>query len=421
MKISNFIKRISFAFNCLLLALFLVSQPLPGLGTTRILSGFLVIMLLAIKWRKVRSRILPFVREKNIKTAMGLFAICFFIALIHSVIDIGGGASYNENFMPHYIIYIVLFSFILPLYCLVSFDSLREFVFAWTIIIIIEAIVVIFAVVNHGFAVYVFEHFYDSERFVNTVEKGMRIVGIGIAGSSGSIAMSTGFMAISFLYLKQQIPSIVYFTIGIIVLLSTLFVGRTGVLCSIVYFATIFFLRRQSMKVYILLSIALFVLLFGVNYLLSHTLQGDGLLMWMTEAFQSEAQEEVLNEIYDQYELPFSLFGTGLTRGKALNGAYCLSDSGYLQSFFAFGVLGFICYYLGAFMMIKGSLKNTHGKIKKYLLVSMLMAFAIELKEGFFMRYVNTFMVVSLSLFASLDSIKRESKKKGVTPTINKR
>lgn len=413
MKKFSLSKYIYFSLNCLILLLFLVSLPFPGLGTTRILSGFIVIVLLALKWNKVKSRFLFYFRKEQIQIAFILYGACFLIALVHSSLNTGVTNSYNEAFSPQYVIYILLYSFILPLYCLVSFDSIKEFVIAWLLVILAEAMIVMAGVVNHDFAVYIFEHYYDSERFVKTVERGSRIVGIGIAGASGGIAMSTGIMALSYLYIREQIPSILYFTLGTIILLATLFVGRTGVLCSLVYIAVTFIFRRQSIKTYIILPLAVFALLWGLNYLLSQTLQADGLLEWMTEAFQSEAREELMGEIYDNYNLPFSILGTGFTRGSS-GDAYCHSDSGYLQSYFAFGVIGFVCYYMAAFLLLRGSMDNCRGKIKKFLFVALIIAFAIEAKEGFFMRYVNSFMVVALSLFSSYESsafsIKRDYK-----------
>lgn len=383
---------------------FLTALPVPKFGNTRILSGLFSILFLILKWKDFKQKISIISVSNKIVRAIVLIICCYLITLIHAATGADASIGSNEAFKSQYLIYIVLFSFVLPSFCLVAFNSVKEFILTWVIIILIEAIIVLFGVVNHEFAIYIYEHFYDNDRFVKSVDRGSRIVGLGIAGASGAVAMSTGIMSLSYLFLQKELSSLQYFLFCSIILLATLFVGRTGVLCSLVFIVTTLILSRQSIKVYILAPLALMALFWGLDFLLGMAAQGDSLFEWMSESFQSEAREETLKHIYSRYNLPFSLIGTGLSRGASINGSFCHSDSGYLQVYFAFGIIGTICYYLGILLLLQGALKGANGSMKYFLMVAVCVAFAIEIKEGFFLKYVYAFVLVSLSLFTSFQS-----------------
>ena len=98
------------------------------------------------------------------------------------------------------------------------------------------------------------------------------------------------------------------------------------------------------------------------------------------------------------------IFGTGVRGGFTPGGNFVDSDSGYIINYSALGIVGSLFYYMANLNMYMITYYINIKKIGRYFLLMLIcISFLIEYKEPFMMKYVFSYIIVTISLFKVLD------------------
>lgn len=394
--------------------MFLFSTELPiAMGiTTRRLAIIIAIGVLLLKkkqtmivWRLLR------------KQKMSSFFICLLLVTLISLFhyfsrDQGGYAqSFSE---PWYFIYIILFILVFSLYCAVEFRSLKEFVFVLVCVYLFQTVIVLRSLVDASFRTHIYESYNNlsgDDRFMDTIERGTRIVGINLAGAAGSVAMSTGALGLVALKVSGKIRTLWFWLLYAIIMVGTVFVGRTGILVEIGLLLPILLQREGRVKNLFYVALFAGLLVIVIMYVLSQVdpLVSEQLVYWMTESFDSSDRARVNEGVLQGGIPPFSvdfIFGTGLETGYSANGVLYTSDSGLIRTYMSYGIVGFILYYMAMFKLLTAPKLRMFGKhMRFFFCVCILIAFIIEYKEPFMMKYIFPQAILACMLLYSKDSM----------------
>lgn len=402
MNITSIVKNV---YNFVLLFFYVFEMPIVGIITTRRLAIFLMCVALMGHRHRYTLKLLwnNLYRTRFIFSVIGLL-FCMIISMINNI-----GLIKNSStvyFEPIYIIYLLLYVIIAAFYVITEFKTIEEFSKLYISIMIFQSIIVYISVVNYTFRMYIYNHFYfDDDRFATSVEWGTRIMGVNLYASTGSLILFTACILLVYLILQKKISNYLFTFLYIVIMGATLFVGRTGFYLEIVtLIAYIFLSKRLSKSIFNLILITILSVLV-VRYVLSNinTTIAEMILNWAGELFNANTRYNTLS-ILRAMEIPkFSsemIFGTNVTLGRTPGGAYMGSDSGYAKIYCAIGIIGLVIYYmsiLGVYRSIP--MKKQDIKNRIYLILLVFIAFLIEYKEPYFLRYIYAWAVLIIYLY----------------------
>lgn len=382
--------------------------PLAGPLTTRRLALVVAIGVIILKWPKVKA-VSKCLNKRRLITSIALLLFCATLTYFHHMSMV---MSPNNTYIEYwYYLYIILYVFVFALYCFVDFKSLKELALVWVSIMVVEAVAIYFAAISTPVRILLYELFYaGDDRFEKSIEWGTRIVGIGVHSSTGSITMSATMILLTYLRIKDRVSLLFYLLVSFILISSTMFIGRTGVLVevAIMAFYLLFYGVSVEKLAYIGLSGAL--LFTFVIYLLqsSDSANSEALFEWMTEALDADRRKDIVAGVEQGGFPPFTLefiFGTGLATGYTADGVTYTSDSGFIRMWMSIGLVGFIVYYYAMYLLFKSPIIKGCNKItRRFLTFSIFIAFLIEYKEPFMMKYIYPWAVLTTALFMAKDN-----------------
>ena len=380
-------------------------EQIPGFNSRRI-SALLAIVVLIFRHKKVMS-VWRGLSKSNIKKAIGCLIVCGFLLLI-SYVSKGVSSPQNEYFEPWYIIYLVLYVIIFPLFCLVEFNDIKDFAKVYLGIFSVQFVAVVMSAISTPFRLILYELFYyGDDRFDKTVMFGSRIIGIALNSSAGSITCCTCALLLAYLLLKNKIKYIPFLFFYGMVMLTTLFIGRMGVVVEVIILLAVLFMggRKAVGRGFVMMAmLGLFSLLLAKVMTSMDTGNSDTLEQWMTAVFDEEEREHTLQGINRDSALPeFSsefILGTGVMTGRTPGGAIVNSDSGYIMILSSLGIVGALFYYAFFFLLYsQHKHKNEERKVALFFLITILCSFIVEYKEPYMLKYTMPFMIIYLSLF----------------------
>ena len=405
-ELKSFIKRrknrigiLRWAARYLILFGFLFNiNILPSISSTNLCS-VLAICVMLTKPEKTKM-IFRLYSKKNLAFFCFSMAFCLLLCFFNGIIYTH--SNNVEVMRPIYIIGEILYVPIFAAYCLVEYEKIEDFAFVLLSLFMVQAIAVFLAVVDSNVRLYLYDHFYfGDDRFELTIEKGTRIMGIALSQSTGSIKCSVAIAVLCVLKIKKSIKEWLYWLLCIIILLMTMFIGRTGLLVEIILI--VFNSIKVDIKSYIYITVSLVLVLFGLQYLLAQIdpSVAEALQTWIFSAFDEEGTTGTLNGI--NKKLPdFSselILGTNVLRGHLPYGGEVQSDSGYVKMVCSIGIIGaFIYYYSFYVILYKGTL-FTKSKFSKFVKLMVLLAFVIEYKEPYFKVGTFAWIILTISLF----------------------
>ena len=225
----------------------------------------------------------------------------------------------------------------------------------------------------------------------------------GLTSSTGaalsviqSLGVGVGLYAISKNFFKKRMLFLIF-----ICFLSTIFVGRTGLLLSIL-FSVLFVLQKLSvLKVFTYITIIYIVFSIGLGSFFRDKLEtiedfsATYFIGWLNEGVNIGDNKTVKTLIYTQKipELTLETFfiGTGTISkdGKNTSG----HDSGYVQTYYSLGILMSIIFYVSFFIFIFKKFKNEN---KKFLFIIVILIMLLEFKEPFLFKYSEGIIILSL-------------------------
>lgn len=229
---------------------------------------------------------------------------------------------------------------------------------------------------------------------------------VSVAGAAFSLIQFTGiFSILTYLnlnYVKWQLKILLNISI-LIILISTLFIGRTGLFLSILVLLLFFVFNKFSIKK-VILGILSFVLILQLNIekvLDSITKDIDGynselFIAWIQSGFRlNNDLVEGLNEMPIPPLTYQTLIGTGLVVGPNGEGNASGHDTGYIQTYYSMGLIMAFVFYLSYFYYLFIKVRKDKFNLS-YLLLFILVL--VESKEFFIFSYAFPFFVFSYIL-----------------------
>ncbi len=223
------------------------------------------------------------------------------------------------------------------------------------------------------------------------------IQGLGVFSALYAARLSRSFLTICF-----------YSSVALLNMASTIVVGRTGLIMSVIFLPVFFIVgnwkQRQALVAIVgaaglgLMVIAgsLFSTLSAFNPRTANV--GE----WALEFFQRGTETVFFSDFGSMPVPPLSmqtLLGTGLVLAENREANASGSDSGYVQTYYALGLLMAFAFYATMFgVCLRYVLLSRDRLLFAVLLLSM---FVVEVKEPFIYKYIYPFFVISVVYMSS--------------------
>ena len=398
-------KLIFYIFQFFVFFCFLLKLPLFAGITARNLSLAVAIVTLCLRARELKQ-IFKLINKNTNIAVIYLFIICTIICICSLPVIRIGSTQYME---PWFFFYEYANVMVFMLYTVIVFRDVSEFLKIYIPIFLVQAIAIFMAVVNSSVRLCLYSNFYvGDDRFARTIEEGTRIVGIGVYASSGSIICSTICLFLVYAVLKDKINSYLFILLYLIMILMTIFIGRTGVLVEILVLAYYFIAGRLSLKKILFIVLPLIIVPIMIVSLVSYmdVSGADVLLEWAFGFLDKEQIQGTASVV--AYKFPdfdeHMIFGTGVLRGTTAYGTFVWSDSGYVKTYCAIGIVGAFLYYFAYLKLFSiPRFKNAPKIIYRYVLLVISIAFIIEYKEPYMHRCIFNWAIMSILLFEAKD------------------
>lgn len=366
---------------------------LPGLTSGRVVFVFICIKSI-YDYKSTRSNI-------NLVRFLSFLALLFTASLIQYLNSMD---FIQSSRILWFSIYSIITPFLLRKYIL----NLEEFLYSILFATSLQSIIAINSFLNPSF----------KESILNTIVVGGNDIGdliyraIGFSSSSGAALSVTQFCGVFaglmlFKYSYNTVVRSPIIWLGILCcLLSTLIIGRTGLIISLLSIFYFLFSIINSKKIIIISIIA--IMISQINFISILESKTNGILGFETDIF--------LNWIDDGLELennstaiaikempipPLSLrtiLGTGEVFDFRFRKNASGNDSGYIQTYYSSGLILAIAFYISYFLFL---FKETKSKnLFSHLFIIILM-FIIEIKEPFIFKYVLPFFILNLILLTN--------------------
>ena len=383
---------IAIVFYSVLLFMYLYNVSLlswTGVTTTRI--AILVLAVLVILKKNSLLGLFRFYKKE--RSFFLLFAPVLIVSFVHYLFGYGDSTQFARSF--YFFLYVLAMS---PVVAIVIGDK-TKFLYAVFIAGILQA-----------FFVYI--HFVGPEyrEWLTTVvretgnvplDSPLRSAGYSNGASSAlSVVVSLSVFSGLVLYTdtKGVFIKLSLLVGAVFIMSSTILIGRLGLILSIYFFVTILFLdfwRLKNIFLLFLMSLIFVFLLapFLYEFLMLNTKFETRVIGW---AFSFLSNDDVTIENLKGMHIPpltFNniLFGNGLVRlpnGENASG----SDVGYIQTYFAMGLVMAFYFYMYVVLYIFKNLLKVGSKFMPFVLIVPLMF--IEIKEPFIFKYMYPFFVL---------------------------
>lgn len=366
---------------------------LPGLTTGRIAFVFICLQSISVyKSTKFNRDLVYF---------LSFLALLFLASLIQYV-------NSMDFIQSSRILWFSLYSIITPFLLRKYFFNLEEFLYSILFVTSLQSIIAINSFLNP-----VVKQSILSSIVVggNDIEE-VIYRAIGFSGSSGaalSIIQFCGVFA-GLMLLKYSYHSVLRSTIiwlGILCcLLSTLIIGRTGLICSLlsIFYFLFSIINFKKILIFSVITILISQINF-ISILESQTegvqgFQTDFFLNWIEEAFalKNNSTAATINEMPIPPLSLKTILGTGEVFDFHTMQNASRSDMGYIQTYYSLGFILAIAFYISYFLFL---LKETKNKNLFSLLFLIILMFIIELKEPFIFKYILPFFILTLILISN--------------------
>lgn len=304
------------------------------------------------------------------------------------------------------IIWFTLYGLIAPFLFTEWIKSKNEFLNLVTAAVAFQSILSILSFINPA----VKSLFYSLIIYTSNYDEDLTLRAVGFAsigGASLSVIQSLG--VITALILLKINDFKLYKTIQIwlsiiLIVLSTILIGRTGLfislLCIVIYFITE--IRSIKNVLVFFLIVFLFYQIDAIEFLADATKNVNNFNVemfteWIETAFKVKGNDTT--DALASMPIPPISTETILGTGKVVNssgiGNASGHDSGYIQAYYSLGLLVAILFYISYLLFIVNHIKKVNNK---YLYILVIVMYVIEIKEPFIFHYIVPFFVLSMIL-----------------------
>ena len=366
---------------------------LPGLTTGRLI--FILLCLFQIFIQKT------FVVNKKLHVFLSVFLLIFLASLIQFM-------NSMESTQISRLFWFTIYSIITPFFLMNIFKTSIDFLYAFFLATIIQSIFTIYSFFNPEFKQFILSVIAVGGN--DSIKEGFRA--IGLSSSSGAAFSMIQFCGVFsglllLKYNKRSVFESIFIVLSIvIVLLSTLIIGRTGLICSLV--SIIYFLVLNINFKKILFYLVIIFLIGQINFIEIIEKQTERIPGFNIEFFKNwiedgfELEDNSTTKAIQQMPIPpltiNTILGTGEIKNEERNGNASGHDSGYIQTYYSSGLILAIAFYISYFLFL---FKETKSKnLFSHLFIIILM-FIIEIKEPFIFKYVLPFFILNLILLTN--------------------
>lgn len=382
-------KILKYFFNVLILFLLVYDisiNAFPSLTSGRLV----VIWLIIFNFKKIKS--LRFDKD-------WIYFISFILLILSaSLIQF----IYSGDFIQSSrIIWFTIYVLICPILVIENFSNLKYFLESFLIITVAQSIIAITAFINPEFKNAIMNLVLIGGNDVeNVIYRAISFT--STSGAALSVIQFCGIFSGLLLvkYFKASLLNVIVIWLSIfLTLLSTLIIGRTGLLLSLLVII-IFIISTFNIRRIIQFGILVFII-FQIDFisvLESQTTDIKGFkveffLNWLEDGFTLKDNNTVntLNKMPVPELSVYTMLGTGMVFNKKTGKNESGNDSGYIQTYYSLGFILSLFFY--TYLLIY--LLKKSGKIVSFNHILILLLFLIEFKEPFIFKYVFPFYIVT--------------------------
>lgn len=372
---------------------------LPGFTTARIVF-FLLSFLIILETVTIRPKFNISI-YKEYSAFLFLFIVVVAVACIQYVFS-------KEITQVARLIYFLVYGFITPFILRRLMSSRKEFVTMVFLSVFVQSVLTLAVYFNPPFKDILKSVVLFNSNFAD--ENTIRAFGfVSVGGAAFSLIQFTGVASALYLIRNFEIHWLkkIFMWIGIaIVLLSLVFIGRTGLFLSLAAIGVFVFSYKISFRYISLVAISV-ATIYQIDFFwlldrATANLEGfniDFLIAWLDSGFRLD--NDLVQGLSEMPIPPLSsdtVLGTGLVMHPSGFGNASGHDSGYVQTYFSLGLIFAIVFYLNYYLMLLFSVKRT-GDWTGFLLVLVLVF--VESKEFFVFSYTFPLFVFSFLLISN--------------------
>lgn len=226
-----------------------------------------------------------------------------------------------------------------------------------------------------------------------------RATGLGCEGATLGFFLAVSMMACAYFMVNKKNP-VKYIIYYAIIFVAACLASRTGLLLGtvILVYALLYQAKKSVARLFIEVAVVAFIV-YKVNGLINENISNMrvGYLMdWWKGIFDTKKGSSLY--AISKMEIPpisfETIIGTGIRRGTSSAGTMIWNDMGYVQSYFAMGLICSILFYLS---LLKKSIKKImtvkDAGLKYILLFWLILIYVMEMKEPFIMKYIPVFLI----------------------------
>ena len=345
----------------------------------------------------------------------------FFLIVYHFCLAINYGNDYFQfiSILSSLTLY-TIFSFAISSYFYQrdqEYKSVMDLIQLVVIIVFVNSLIILFEFQYPDFKKYLETLLVnDSTANINYLDHPFRLRGFASAGGAGLSMLNAVIIWFCVVLAKRGHINLTFaFIIILIINLSNIFTGRSGLIYGIIfsiYFLLFVYVKNVFQKPRILIRDSLICLLI-LSYLPNIEIS-DEVISWAfewTNGFQSgnfstNSTDDLEQMIYIPDNIFHFLFGIGFFEGT--NEYYPRTDSGYLKTLLSLGfIISFIFYFTIFVKIIKITTINYRLRILFYPIIILLLI--SEVKEPFiYQNFLSRtiFIFIGLSVFTGYENNK---------------
>lgn len=255
-------------------------------------------------------------------------------------------------------------------------------------------------------------------------EDSFRASGLSVSGGAAlsfALALGCGLSLLVAVTAVRSWDRLVFYSAGLFLLCSTIFVGRSGVVFALVF--TLASLRHVSLGRFAYLATAIIGMALIGSFFLP-MLSDDASTYFSHHVLEvvdnyrnhGKIESSTTDAVESMYFLPRIenlIYGAGFL--NEASGGYILPDPGYMKVLLAFGVFGAVLFYMVAFRLVRGCyryLRRTFDGGGVIILAMMLSYFIFEFKEpAFYQNYEFRILILCFSMAVVQRAVDAQSRR----------
>ena len=357
---------------------------LPSVTTGRIAGLYLLLT-------NFQSLKLLVAEYKNFLLGMILI---MFISLIQSIFS-------HDSTQFSRLFYFILYALICPVLITYRINNFRKISWFFLIAISIQSLILILVFFNPRFKSVLEAYIIYGGNF--GVDNLYRSFGLSsTTGAALSLIQGLGSgIGFYMLYSDKMRWNWLVLFLTVLCFFSTLFVGRTGLVISIIFLSVYLMASINFIKLFRYMLIICIVSYFSFGDIFESNLNSikgfstEFFFTWISDGIGIQ-DNKTIDALFNQQSIPEltlqTLFiGTGTISENGLNTSG--HDSGIVQTYYSLGLLFTFLFYYSLTFFLKNNFKSLNKKLIYLLIFLMLL---LEIKEPFLFKYSEGFILFSL-------------------------